>query len=356
MRFCLLCPRFINKSLFLVRCTDGLGLKQLVGKSAGAVGKAVTKSTGAVGKAATKGAGAVGKVTMKGAGVVGKVVTKRTKQIGKTFISISDSPEKRRTLLEDADPHEMALIDAELEQQQQLMNQTMSAQTLGFDEGLNNMNSPDGKVHAVETHVYSPNDVAAETAVVDSIGQRLTLNIENIRGGGGQRRIGIYCPFWIINTTQHSLRYKQEGSKSFVCGSVLDHERDGSKPVDGSTRNYVNRHQLARANRINSARHLRSQRPMNEGTIFAGTPGALATSPGRCDLPPKDLTDLIDKDLPLDKMSNLAFMFNFHEDVLSIGNRRLTLQLAEETENVQYYSDWSRGFSLDSVGFSQIVA
>lgn len=219
------------------------------------------------------------------------------------------------------------------------------------------METPDGKVHTSNMEsIYSPQDVAAETAVVDSIGQRLTLNIENVRGGGGQRRIAVYAPFWIVNTTQHSLRYKQENSKSFVCGTVLDAERDGSKPVDGSTRNYVNRHQLARATRLGQAKHIRSHRPMHEGTIFAGTVGALATSPGRCDLSPADLTALIDKDLPLEKLANLAFMFNFHEDVLSIGNRRLSVQLAEATEQVQYFSDWSRGFSLDSVGFSQIVA
>jgi hypothetical protein len=218
------------------------------------------------------------------------------------------------------------------------------------------MDNLDGKVHTVESNVYAPQDVAAETAVVDSIGQRLILNIENIRGGGGQRRIAVYCPVWIVNTTQHALRYKQENSKSYVCGTVVDAERDGSKPVDGSTRNYVNRHQLARAARAIPSKHLRSHRPMNEGTIFGGTVGALATSPGRCDLPPTALADLIDKDLPLEKLANLAFMFNFHEDVLSIGNRRLSVQLSEATEHVQYFSDWSRGFSLDSVGFSQIVA
>lgn len=214
----------------------------------------------------------------------------------------------------------------------------------------------DGKVHTVEGNMYLPQDVAGETAVVDSIGQRLNLNIENVRGGGGQRRIAVYCPFWIVNTTQHALRYKQENSKSFVSGTVIDAERDGSKPVDGSTRNYVNRHQLARATRLNPQRCLRSRRPINEGTIFGGTAGALATSLGRCDLPPAELTELIDKDLSLEKLSNLAFMFNFHDDVLSIGNRRLTVQLSEATEDFQYFSDWSRGFSLDSVGFSQIVA
>ena len=222
--------------------------------------------------------------------------------------------------------------------------------------GLGGVEAIDGKVHSVEGNMYSPQDVAVETAVVDSIGQRLSLNIENVRGGGGQRRIAVYCPFWIVNTTQHALRYKQENSKSYVCGTVVDAERDGSKPVDGSTRNYVNRHQLARAMRSNPQKSLRSRLPINEGTIFGGTVGALATSPGRCDLPPACLTELIDKDLSLEKLSNLAFMFNFHEDVLSIGNRRLCVQLSDATEEVQYFSDWSRGFSLDSVGFSQIVA
>lgn len=212
----------------------------------------------------------------------------------------------------------------------------------------------DGKVHTVEGNIYSPQDVAAETAVVDSIGQRLTLSIENTRGGGGQRRIAVYCPFWIVNTTEHSLRYKQENSKSFVCGTVVDEVRDGSKPVDGSTRNYVNSHRLAAERRL--FKQLRSRRPMNEGTIFAGTPGALATSPGRCDLPASDLIGLIDKDLPVEKLANLGFMFNFHEDVFSIGNRKLSVQLADGAGEVQYFSDWSRGFSLDSVGFSQIVA
>ncbi|CAB9515429.1 Putative vacuolar protein sorting-associated protein [Seminavis robusta] len=316
---------------------DNVGLKSLVGKSAGAVGKVVTKGTGAVGKAVTKGTGAMGKVVQKG-----------TKSIGKTLNAMSDSPDK--LMAEDPEMY-AALLEARQAQQQ-----SGGAGAMGLDTGLG-MDTPEGrKVHAVEGNIYSPFDVALETAVVDSIGQRLTLSIENIRGGGGQRRIAVYCPFWIVNTTQHSLRYKQEGSKAFVCGTVVDSERDGSKPVDGSTRNYVNRHQLARATRLSPNRYIRSHRPMNEGTIFAGTVGALATSPGRCDLSPSDLTDLIDKDLSLERLANLAFMFNFHEDVLSIGNRRLSVQLADSTEHLQYFSDWARGFSLDSVGFSQIVA
>lgn len=64
---------------------DNIGLKSLVGKSAGAVGKVVTKSTGAVGKVVSKSTIGVGKVAIKG-----------TKHIGKSMLTaISDSPDKR---------------------------------------------------------------------------------------------------------------------------------------------------------------------------------------------------------------------------------------------------------------------
>ena len=95
---------------------------------------------------------------------------------------------------------------------------------------------------------------------------------------------------------------------------------------------------------------------MNSKTIFAGTPGALATSLGRCCLPPSTLAELIDKEPPLEKLADLAFMFNFHEEGLSIGNQTLVTQLYDGTDQSHYTSEWSRGFSLDSVGFSQIVA
>ena len=81
--------------------------------------------------------------------------------------------------------------------------------------------------------------IATETTVVDSEGQRLVLRIDNNLGGGGQRRVTIYCPFWIVNTTEHALRYRQEGKSSYVSGTVSD-GRDGSRAVDGSERNRKN--------------------------------------------------------------------------------------------------------------------
>ena len=68
-----------------------MNLKSLVGKSAGAVGKAVTKSTIGVSKVVTKSTIGVGKVAFKG-----------TKQIGKTMLTaISDSPDKRATQIQE---------------------------------------------------------------------------------------------------------------------------------------------------------------------------------------------------------------------------------------------------------------
>lgn len=39
--------------------------------------------------------------------------------------------------------------------------------------------------------------IDAEIIVVDSIGQRLTLHIDNVIGGGGQRVISLFCPYWV---------------------------------------------------------------------------------------------------------------------------------------------------------------
>jgi hypothetical protein len=180
------------------------------------------------------------------------------------------------------------------------------------------------------------------------------LNIENVRGGGGQRRISLYCPFWIVNTTEHSLRYKQEKSKAFVSGNVLSEHKDGSRPVDGSNRNYQSRHNSRSYKNLISGDSTPSTKPLNTQTIFSGTPGALATAPGRCDLPATELAELVDQDMPVARLAELAYMFNFNDDGI-IGNQMLSVQLYDGTGQSKYTSDWSRGFSLDSVGFSQIV-
>jgi hypothetical protein len=186
--------------------------------------------------------------------------------------------------------------------------------------------------------------IDSETIVIDSIGQRLILHIDNVIGGGGQRFISIYCPYWIVNTTNHSFRYKQEKVSGFVSGTFLSPELDGSKRVDGSNRNDEEKYKD----------DMLHQRCSNQGpysTIFAGKPGALYNPDGHA-MEPAVVASLISENLPLSSMSSLAFMFNF-QDALTLGTPpRLCVQLADARG---YTSAWSNGFGLESVGVTQIV-
>ena len=234
-----------------------------------------------------------------------------------------------------------------------------------FDFGRAEADRVGGKIHAIEGMTYSVDDIADETAVVDSIGQRLTLRIENVRGGGGQRRISLYCPYWIVNTTEHALRYREEKEKSYVCGTIHSPLKDGSMPVDGSNRQYRTRYDTISKRRAsfyspytNSYGVQTADAPLNPETIFAGTHGALATSPGRCTLSPEYISSLIDQDIPLQQLSKIAFMFNFHED--GMGGEKLAVQLfdglrSSENKSPDYTSGWSSGFGLETVGFSQVI-
>lgn len=56
--------------------------------------------------------------------------------------------------------------------------------------------------------------------LTDTCGQRLRLNIENVEGGGGQRKIAVYCPYWIVNTSQYILRIRADGSQQLPAGTV----------------------------------------------------------------------------------------------------------------------------------------
>jgi hypothetical protein len=198
----------------------------------------------------------------------------------------------------------------------------------------------DGKTYRVDTSTFFPHDVAEETTVVDSLGQKLSLNIENIRGGGGQRRVSIFCPFWVVNTTEHAFRYRQESSRVFVSGTVVSPDKNGSLLSSEGLKDASQSFYLPGRE---TGRH-----------IFSGTPGALASKRGQ--LPAEEVARLLDSSLRLDTLAEIAFMFNFHEGMsIAMSNQRMCLQLGDGTNAYPYESDWSRGFSLDSVGINQVV-
>lgn len=64
------------------------------------------------------------------------------------------------------------------------------------------------------------NEDVTSILLTDTVGQRLRVNVENIVGGGGQRQITIYCPYWIVNTSQYSFRIMEEGTNVLPAGTV----------------------------------------------------------------------------------------------------------------------------------------
>ena len=284
----------------------------------------------------------------------GKAVSKGTKQIGKTLTAISDSPVKRgKGLIVGLQSPDFHSSIRRSTFKKNVTSAFSSGGIMGLDTG--DPGDHEGKVHSVSSVTYSLDDIATETTVIDSIGQRLTLGIDNSRGGGGQRRISMFCPFWIVNTTEHALRYKQDKSSTYVSGTVVNPVMDGSKAVDGSNRNtYGSPILISQRFGSKKKKYVGKVLSTSKTTIFAGKPGALATYPGICDLPAASLTPLLEKDLPLDKLASLAFMFSF-QDTLAIGHSKMAVQLADGTHSEGYTSDWSQGFSLDSVGVLQVV-
>lgn len=205
----------------------------------------------------------------------------------------------------------------------------------------------DGKTYKIDNFHYFADDVAQHTTIVDGLGQRLTLNVENIRGGGGQRRVTVFSRFWVVNTTEHCLRYKQENSKLFVSGTVLSSEKDGSLPLNGA------RSQPEYGKHVDGIAAPSEEKLSRK--LFAGMPGALATFPGRCEHDAEIVAALLDSNMPIEDVAKWSFMFSFQEDHVNIGNQKMCVQLFDGTGSTRYISDWSRGFGVDSVGVAQTI-
>ena len=297
-----------------------------------------------------------GSIAQVGLKSIGKAVTMGTKQIGKTLTAMSDSPDRRAKgkLSSLQNPHHHQ-GNTRRRKNVKTTAVAAAAESLGLDTDVTSI----GQIHSVDERTYNADEIATETVVVDGVGQKLTLKIANLRGGGGQRRISLFCPFWIVNTTEHALRYKQEKSSNFVAGTVCSPSCDGSKTVDGSRRN-IERRVLVKSRF--AARHLDATARrdtnlsgINHETVFSGTPGAFASCPGRPHVSQERLAKLLERDLQLEDLASIAFMFNFHEDAPLIGHQRLVVQLADGTGLSPFTSDWSHGFSLEAIGMPQLV-
>ncbi|KAG5189847.1 hypothetical protein JKP88DRAFT_128835, partial [Tribonema minus] len=55
-------------------------------------------------------------------------------------------------------------------------------------------------------------ECASGITLTDAVGQRIALRVENRRGGGGQRHVTVYAPYWMVNTSHYRMRFRQDGS------------------------------------------------------------------------------------------------------------------------------------------------
>lgn len=46
----------------------------------------------------------------------------------------------------------------------------------------------------------------ATLTLTDSVGQKIDILLQNRLGEGGQRHVVVYCPVWMVNTSNYSLR------------------------------------------------------------------------------------------------------------------------------------------------------
>eukprot|EP01035_Chromulina_nebulosa_P017521 gene17521-23082_t len=174
------------------------------------------------------------------------------------------------------------------------------------------------------------NDDTTTVVLTDTVGQRLTINIDNVEGQAGQRHIAVYCPYWIVNTSQYTIRIREEGTQSLPAGTVTQ-QKDGSrqviilKPLSGN-----------------------NQQRRKVSTIYPGTKGPFHSSISKEFLFGSDLHDLL-INICFDSIVDYAYMFNFgRDDGRFMGKRKVCIQMDE--------ADWSRPFSLDTVGVNQVVS
>lgn len=207
--------------------------------------------------------------------------------------------------------------------------------------------------------------------LTDSVGQRLRLQIQNKMGGGGHRHILVYCPYWVVNTSQYTLRLKEEGSKYLPAGTVTAQRsthlsphpcphilfsRNGRLPLLSNT-SRLNRFQPAPfslgAQSLHNPHHhsLHTQADFLEveEKVYPGSPGPLHSSKVReieIDSPLQNLLS----DLSFDQMRSMSSMFNFLEESDSrlLGSQKVIAQLD--------YSNWSNSFTLESVGVNQVLS
>jgi hypothetical protein len=210
------------------------------------------------------------------------------------------------------------------------------------DRGLTNV-----MMKGVKGFMEDGSDSLTDMSIIltDSNGQRLRLQIENKVGGGGHRKLVIYCPYWIVNTSQYTLRLRNEKSDSLPAGTIHS-QRDGIFPsyptFSGLELGDIRIKPQRRNKNSNSL-------PIMEEKVFLGSPGPLHFTREKEIELNSTVRNLL-RDLKFDQVLELASLFNFLEssDANILGTQKVTAQLEDST--------WSKSFTLESAGVNQVLS
>jgi hypothetical protein len=225
-------------------------------------------------------------------------------------------------------------------------------------------------VQGVKGFMEDDSNTQADQSIIltDSVGQRLRLQIENTVGGGGHRKLIVYCPYWIVNTSQYSLRLRNERTDSLPAGtynpnrdgmifssssSHLPHPSSSTFSGSGLELNDLSRKNAQRRSQnfhlIPTTTTGTTATATREEKMFLGRPGPLhlhRVKEIELDSPLRNLL----RDLKFDQILELSSLFNFMEssETNILGTQKVTAQLEDST--------WSKAFTLESAGVNQVLS
>lgn len=228
------------------------------------------------------------------------------------------------------------------------------------NKGLDNNEGLAGKIQKTLEGLLEDTDREDISSIVltDTVGQRLRLNLENILGGGGQRHIAVYCPYWIVNTSQYMFRIREEGNTLLPAGTVTL-QKDGTRPVPLSSSAIadMNMHSEYDITTTNAVADDKRSKPhkvshanddyLSEGAVFPGCYGHLHSNHRKEVSAESSLRNLF-QELSFKETVELSYMFNYLEAGSMLSSRTVKVQLDD--------CDWSAPFSLDSVGVNQVLS
>ncbi len=242
----------------------------------------------------------------------------------------------------------------------------------------------DGDVEDYMSNSNKTTDAVTNIVLTDTVGQKLQLSIENSIGGRGHRHVSIYCPFWLINTSNHVLRFKQDGVRGFPAGTVSK-LGDGSRLIFSDDETYLSvkndaatqaKHPPYRIDSFSSGFYEGVDSPPQQhykttsNHVFTGMPGPLRPmvpvsirenndpiSPvfSGHGITASTPVALLKEELSLEELKQFACMFSFmdggdhdYRSMPNWGEKKLRVQVED--------SMMSKAFSVDSIGMSQVLS